>query len=92
LYTRNTRERARKAKACLPGIGEATGRIRIVEPFTTNYGGFIMKARLLQLAAVLLIGIGLAGCAGTGAGIGSSSQNPQAVQGPWRDSPSDMTN
>lgn len=42
-----------------------------------------MKARLLQLAAVLLIGIGLAGCAGTGIKQGSHEGNPQASQGSW---------
>ena len=46
------------------------------------YGGFIMKARLLQVATVLLIGITLAGCAGTGMKQGSYG-NPQASQGPF---------
>jgi hypothetical protein len=46
-------------------------------------GGFIMKARLLQLATVLLIGITLAGCAGTGMKQGSYEGNPQVSQGPW---------
>lgn len=42
-----------------------------------------MKAWLLKLATVLLIGIGLAGCAGTGAKFASSPQNPQEAQEPW---------
>lgn len=42
-----------------------------------------MKARLVQLATVLLIGITLAGCAGTGAKFAVASQNPQEAQGPW---------
>lgn len=42
-----------------------------------------MKARLLQLVTVMLIGVALAGCAGTGARFASSSQNPQKAQGPY---------
>lgn len=66
-----------------------------------------MKARLLQLATVLLIGIAVAGCAGTGAGTASSgtgagtapsgtgagfASSSQILQEPWLSSPSDMTN
>lgn len=39
-----------------------------------------MQARLLQLVTVMLIGVALAGCAGTGA---RSIQYPQEAQGPW---------
>lgn len=46
-------------------------------------GGFIMKARLLQLATVLLIGITLAGCAGTGGTFGSGSGAYSQAAGPW---------
>ena len=49
-----------------------------------------MKARLLQLVTVMLIGVALAGCAGTGAKFASSSQNPQEAQGPWPRSASDF--
>ena len=42
-----------------------------------------MKARLLQLVTVMLIGVALAGCAGTGAKFASSSHNPQVDQGSW---------
>lgn len=46
-------------------------------------GGFIMKTRLLQLATVLLIGITLAGCAGTGGTFGSGSGAYSQAAGPW---------
>ncbi len=49
-----------------------------------------MKARLLQLATVLLIGVALAGCAGTGTKFASSSHNPQKAQGPYPHSASDF--
>ena len=42
-----------------------------------------MKAGLLQLAMALLIGITLAGCAGTGMKQGSYEGKSVASQGPW---------
>jgi len=43
-----------------------------------------MKARVLQFATVLLIGIALAGCAGTGAKDAFLSDRDQALaEGPW---------
>jgi len=42
-----------------------------------------MKARLLQVATVLLIGITLAGCAGTGLKQASYDGDIQASRGPW---------
>ena len=47
------------------------------------YGGFIMKARLLQVATVLLIGVALAGCAGTGEKFASGSGAYNQAAGPW---------
>jgi len=42
-----------------------------------------MKAGLLQLAIALLIGLALAGCAGTGLKQGSYDGNAQDSKGPW---------
>jgi len=42
-----------------------------------------MKARLLQVAMVLLIGITLAGCAGTGEKFASDSGAYNQAVGPW---------